>query len=501
MTNIYLALKSIIMTTPRNTILLITGCLWIALNMNAQDNHYAWMQFGSRNSILNSANLSRFEDQSAVIVNPATLSEATQSSFNFSTNAVGFNSINFKNGLGEGFTIKNSSLTILPSLAAGVIKPKKSNKNLVIGYALYTSNTDLLNFSDRVESKIDLINETESPGDENYLAQYNITTNLDEISIVGGVGWNITPFLSLGLSQNFVYRTQEYAQKFSAYAIPDKNSGASVDLTGTNYDYYTRYSKLITYTKIGLNAKMKSWDIGLTASTPTLGIMGTGYILADLSLSNVRLDEDLNVPRKNFLANGEFDKIKATYKYPVNVALGVSRPFGKVRLYGSIAWFGNINTYNILDPGDAGFLQPPSDENVLYTNKVLSLWSTNRTVINWSLAADWMIRDDYHLLFSLRTDEYFSDFIPEQDGFNPAIKQWDNYHFTIGTQRKFGWSEWVVGLRYNYAKRNDYPQPISFTDPSEDNFFRGDISTGTIKSSGLQLMLSYTFTFGNKAEQ
>lgn len=125
MTNIYLALKSIIMTTPRNTILLITGCLWIALNMNAQDNHYAWMQFGSRNSILNSANLSRFEDQSAVIVNPATLSEATQSSFNFSTNAVGFNSINFKNGLGEGFTIKNSSLTILPSLAAGVIKPKK----------------------------------------------------------------------------------------------------------------------------------------------------------------------------------------------------------------------------------------------------------------------------------------------------------------------------------------------------------------------------------------
>ena len=27
-----------------------------------------------------------------------------------------------------------------------------------------------------------------------------------------------------------------------------------------------------------------------------------------------------------------------------------------------------------------------------------------------------------------------------------------------------------MGLRYNYAKRNDYPQPISFSDPSEDNF-------------------------------
>lgn len=480
--------------------LLIAASLVTSLGCLAQDNHYAWMQFGSRNSILNNANLSRFEDQSAVIINPATLSAATQSSFNFSTNAVGFNSIKFKNGLGQGFTVKNSSLTILPSLAAGVIKPKKSNSDLVIGYALYTSNTDLLNFSDRVESRLDLINETESPGDENYLAQYNITTNLDEINIVGGAGWNITPGLSLGLSQNFIYRSQEYAQKFSAYAIPDPGTGATVDLTGTNYDYYTRYSRLITYTRIGLNAKVNKWDLGLTFSTPTLGILGTGYILADLSLSNIRLDEDLNQPRRNFLANGEFDKIKATYKYPVNAALGISRVFGKVRMYGGLSWFGNIDAYNILDPGDAAFLQPPSDQNVLYTSKALSLWSKNRTVINWSIAADWMIRNDYHLLFSLRSDQHHSDFETDQDGFNAAIKLWDNYHFTLGTQRKFGWSEWVVGLRYNHAKRSDYPQPISFTDPSEDNFFRGDLDTGTITSSGLQLMLSYTFTFGNTAK-
>ncbi len=488
------------MKTSSILIPLFLVCMLFEQTGFAQDNHYAWMQFGSRNSILNNANLSRFEDQSAGIINPATLSAATQSSFNFSTNAVGYNNIKFENGLGQGFTVKNSSLTILPSLAAGVIKPKKSKKDMVIGYALYTSNTDLLNFSDRVESRLNLINDTESPGDENYLAQYNINTNLDELNIVGGVGWNLTPALALGISQNFTYRFQEYAQKFSAYAIPDPGTGASVDLTGTNYDYYSRYSKLITYTKIGLKAKLNKWDLGVTIATPTLGIMGTGYILADLSLSNVRLDEDLNQPRRNFLANGEFDKIKATYKYPINAALGISRLMGKVRLYGGLTWYGNIDAYNILDPGDEAFIQPPGEQNVLYTSKALSLWSTNQTVINWSIAADWIIRDDYHLLFSLRSDQYYSDFDPAQDGFNPAIKQWDNYHFTFGTQRKFGWSEWLIGLRYNYAKRNDYPQPISFTDPSEDNFFRGDIKTGTITSNGFQLMLSYTFTFGSSAK-
>ena len=137
------------MNTLWNTIIIIIISLMVVSPVEAQDNHYAWMQFGSRNGILNNANLSQFEDQSAVIVNPATLSEATQSSFNFSTNAVGFNNIKFENGLGEGFTIKNSSLTILPSLAAGVIKPKKSEKNLVIGYALHTNNTDCLLYTSR----------------------------------------------------------------------------------------------------------------------------------------------------------------------------------------------------------------------------------------------------------------------------------------------------------------------------------------------------------------
>jgi hypothetical protein len=481
-------------------LLLTVGLLLgISIDLYAQDNHYAWMQFGSRNGILNNANLSRFEDQSAVIVNPATLSEATQSSFNFSTNAIGFNNIKFENGLGEGFTVKNSSLTLLPSLAAGVIKPKKSNKDLVIGYALYTSNTDLLNFSDRVESREDLINEMESPGEENYLAQYNISTNLDEIAIVGGIGWNLSPGIALGISQNFIYRTQEYAQKFSAYAIADPGTGATVDLTGTNYDYYSKYYKLSTYTKIGMTATFNKWDIGLTISTPTLEIMGSGYILADLSLTNIRTSDDLNTPRSDYLANGEFDKLKVSYKYPMNAALGINRVFGKVRMYGSLSWYGNIKTYDILDPGDAAFIQPPSNDNVLYTGQLLSLWSVNKSVINGSIAADWTIRDDYHLLFSFRTDAYYNEFDKEKDGFNPAIKQWDNYHITIGTQRRFGWSEWIVGLRYNFAKRNDYPQPISFSDPSEGNFFRGEIKTGTIKSSGFQLMLSYTFTFGNTA--
>ena len=66
----------------------------------SQDNHYQYLQMGSKNSIVANAGLSRFEDQSAVIVNPATLSYASGSSFSFNTTAMGISNINFKNGLG-----------------------------------------------------------------------------------------------------------------------------------------------------------------------------------------------------------------------------------------------------------------------------------------------------------------------------------------------------------------------------------------------------------------
>jgi hypothetical protein len=470
--------------------------LWCA-RANAQDNHYAWMQFGSRNSILNNASVCRFEDQSAVIINPATLSAAQVSSFNFNTNAIGINFIKFNNGLGQGFTITNSNLNILPSMASGVIRPKRPASDLVIGYAIYASNMDRLNFSDRTEARFDIIPEEESPGEENYIAQYNIINILDELTITGGLGWKLSDNFSLGVSQNFIYRTQEFSRKYSAYAIPDAASAATVDIVGINSDYYARYYRVLTYTRFGLTARLLKWDLGLTVTTPTLGIMGTGYVLADYGLDNVRSSEDPSAPRESYVANSEFDKLKAKYHYPLHVALGLSRSFGDVRLYGSLFWFSELDRYEILDPDEtAGFIQPPGTQNPLISDEFLNLWSANQGVFNGSISADWTLRPDLHLLGSFRSDGHFGLSDQASEGLNPAIKQWDNYHFTVGAQKIFSWSEIVAGIRYTRGYRNDFPQPISFDDPTEENYFLGERETGTIIANGFQLLLSYTFTFG-----
>jgi hypothetical protein len=478
--------------------LVLLGSLFAFGSSSGQDNHYAWMQYGARNSLLYNAGLSRFEDQSAVIMNPATLSQATNSSFNFNTNAFGFNYVNFKNGLGQGFDLVSSNISVLPSMASGVLKPKRNERDWVLGYALYHSATDALNFTDRAEQKIDLIPEAESPGTENYLSQYQLNYDLDEASIVAGLGWNISDKVALGFSQTFVYRGYDLTDKFTANVVPDLNTGSTVDLVSTDYDVFLKYWKIMTYSKIGVQARAGTWEFGITLTTPSLGIMGGGEMNADLRLVNVNLDDDPSTPRRDYLANGRYEKLKVKFKTPWSLAMGATRRFNKVRIYGGLNLFTSIGEYKIMDPGETAFIQPPSSDNVFATSQLLAVWESRRTVVNGSIAADWSIKNGYHFLASLRSDQQYNSRTGRDEGINLPKKNWDNYHLTFGGQKEFKSSEWFLGLRWNYGRNGNFPQPFSFEDPSEDNFLQGERETGTLTSTGVQLLLSYTFKFANR---
>ena len=368
---------------------------------------------------------------------------------------------------------------------------------MTFGYALYHANTDKLSFSDRTESKLNLVNNVESPGNENYLAQYSLDNRLDEFTTAIGLGWQVSEHINIGLSQSFLYRSMESRESFAAYAIPDPNSGATIDLVGVNLDYYAKYNALSAFTKLGFTYKTAHWDLGLVITSPTLGIFGSGKILADYALSNYRLSQDPSVKRRSFLANGQIEDIKAKYKYPLNVALGASRAFSHCRLYGSVSWYAAISNYTVMDPGTASFVQPPTPDNVFLTTTALSVRSANRTVVNASIAADIELKNS-RLLMSFRNDQHYTDFDPNAKGNDLAVKKWDNWHFTIGNQREFKSSALTLGLRFNYGINSDFPQPASFENPTEGNLLQGTRGKGTMVSKGIQLLLSYSFSLGNK---
>jgi len=461
----------------------------------SQDNHYEFMRMGSRSSILANSGLSRFEDQAAVIANPATLSFANNSSFSFNSTAVGLNSINFENGLGQGFDIKYGTMTVLPTMAAGVLKPKKNKKDWVLGYSLYHSMHDRLRFSDRNIMQTNVINDVASPGNENYLAQYNLSHDLDEVTAVLGLGWNLSDKLALGISQSFTYRSEELNNTFTASAIPLNALTSSVDVVSYSTDFYTNYFKVMAITKVGLAWELEKWNIGLTATLPSLGMFGSGTVMGEGSLTNVHPGGDLTKPRASYFASGSAKKEKATYKKSMALGLGISRPFGNVRLYGAANYYGAVKNYAIMDPGPADFIQPNTAANEAVTADFMRVWAGNRSLLNWSLGADWNYKGTRHMLFSFHTDKQFANLDPEEPGQNLTIKNWDNYHIGVGTQQTFGQSDWVIGLRYSFAKKDDARQPYSFDDPTEGNNLQGEPKTGTVVATSIQLMLSYAFRF------
>jgi hypothetical protein len=472
---------------------LTAGLVFCALATKAQDNHYEFLRTGSRNSILANAGISRFEDQSAVIINPATLSFANNSSFTFNTSAIGTSSIRFDNGLGQGYNIRYGNMTVLPNMAAGVLKPKRKERDWVLGYGIFHRLNDHLRFADRAKYDVDVINNQESPGAENYLAQYNLSHDVEEITAVLGIGWNLSEHLAFGVSQYFTYRSEEFDQRFSASALPYPNSGATMSGMTLNRDFHTNYYKIMAQTKVGLAWNFEKWSVGLTMMLPSLGIMGNGDIYSKAQITNAR--RTTASPRKDYYANGYAEKEKATYKHPLIVGLGVSRPFGQVRMYGAVNYYSKIKNYTIMDPGNVDFIQPSTDSNVIYSSNAMRVLSGNRQVINGSLGADWEFKKDKHLLFSVHSDQQYANIDSAMKGTYLSVKNWNYMHVGVGIAQSIGRSDWVIGLRYSLGGKDDARQPYSFDDPTEGNYLQGDRQTGELRATSFQVMISYAFRF------
>lgn len=472
---------------------LLVAIILLAASAYAQDNHYEYLRPGSRNSILANAGISRFEDQTAVIVNPATLSFANNSSFAFNTTAIGTNNIKFQNGLGQGYDIKYSNMTVLPNMAAGVLKPKSKDRDWVMGYGIYSRLSDKLRFEDRARYDVDVINNSESPGSESYTAQYNLAHDVSEVTGVVGIGWNLSDRFAFGVSQYFTIRDEEYNGSFSASALPYPNAGATMSGVTLGREFYTRYYKVVAQTKVGIAWRLEKWDIGITAMIPSLGIMGNGTVYAKAQLTDVRRTP--TSPRKDYYANGYADKVKATYKMPMTLSAGVSRPFGNVRMYVAANYYSAVKTYSIMDPGNIDFIQPSTDSNVLYSSSAMRVLAGNNSVLNGSIGADWEFKTNKHLLFSFNSDKHYSNLDSTVKGNYLTVKNWDYYHVGIGLSQSIRRSDWVIGLRYSFGGRDDARQPYSFDDPTEDNYLQGNRQTGKLTASSLQISVSYAFRF------
>ena len=474
----------------------LAAVAFLPIFLYGQDNHYESLQLGSRNSVLTGAGVSRWQDQTAVFMNPATLINADYKGITFNTAAIGLNNISFTNGVGKGYDLKSSNFRFLPALVGGDFRAKGSNDRLHFGYAIYHRNRDDLRFTARAEYEANVINETESPGNENYVGQYSIDKSFDETVAVFGLGYKLSDRWSIGGSLQGIYMSSNLIESFNATIITNPAVSPTVDVVSTNEYFNTRVSKAMLQLKLGLAYAHDGWSFGLTMSTPTIGVFGTGEIDANINLNNIRLKNFTN--RRSIFASARLDKLKATYKYPVSFSVGAGKQLSKFYFYGNLSAYMPIEKYVMLDPGNVAFIRPATSDNVLNTPNFLQVWSVNRFVMNGAAGFDWQFREKTRLLMSYALDQHYSETRPDDAGYQLPRKIWNLHHVNTGIQLSQARSEWIIGLQTSFGGDPNFQQPTSFDGPTEDGFLQGKRTTGEVRSTNVGLIVSYSLKFGQK---
>ncbi len=482
-------------------LVLLTGCFCaLCPSLYSQDNHYESLQLGSKNALLSGAALSHWVDPTAVVHNAATMMDAKEAGIAFNSTTGGFDKIRFDNGLGEGVDIKTSDFQLYPGLIAADLPLFKQADKYRLGIAIFARVSDRTRFTNRGTRTDNIINDVEMPGSETYIGQYTLDIDVRETTAAMGWATRLSEHWSAGVTAMALIRNQRYRENFNANAIADPALSPTVDVVSSESDISMKLNYILLQMKGSLAWKNGPWNLGFVLTAPSMKLYSGGDMLAQIELTNIRPIDSLN--RRSYFASTYLEKLKPKFKYPISLSVGVSRSFENVVLSAAGTFYGNIDRYLVVDPGDASFLQPPTENNIIYTQRFLEVWASNRPLVNSSISAEWMLNPRTSLMGGLRTDLHYAEFIePIPLGFQLPKKIWNRYHFNVGASLNGKRSRWIFGVQYSHGQADDYLQPYSFDGAAENNLLQGVRSKGNIRANGLTGIVSFLFYVNRPTEE
>lgn len=461
--------------------------------LRAQDNHYEGLNLGFRNSILSGAGISRWIDQTAVVNNAATIMNADNAGFTFSSTTGGFDLIRFKDALGNDIDIQADDAQLYPGLLAADLPVFRNRAKHRLGIAVFNRISDRTRFTQRVDQAVHVINDLEAPGSETFIGQYVLDIELRETNAALAWATRLNEHWSAGLTAMALLRTHRYRENASVNLIADPTQQPTVDVVSAESDISLKMSPSMLQLRGSLAWKKGPWSAGFVLTLPSVLVLSSGDMIAQISLNNVRADS--LSPRRSYFASAYLEKQKPVFKYPLSCSVGLSRAFESGALVSASAtWNGAISRYAIFDPGDTPFLQPPSEENLIFSQRFLEVWSSNRALVNGAISAEMPLSPVFSLLGGIRSDLHYAQIQdPRPPGFQLAKKIWNRYHLSAGAAIQKRRSHWIIGLQYTHGGSKNYPQPFNFDGIADNQFLQGQRSRGEVVQRGIMGTVSFQF--------
>lgn len=457
----------------------------------AQDSNYWANQYGSRSALMGGAVVGGVRDTSAGYYNPGALGFIEDTSINVSGNAYSYGKLSLENGTGTGEDIESSSVQATPTMLSGIYKLDNSHEH-TFGYTFLTRTDVSHKFTGRVDRRQNVLQDSYSPGDEEFIGQTNLDYSVKEYWLGGSYAYKISNNISLGATLFGGLRSGKGTNLYFARAVTEDGDLSSVSSTNT-YDYYN----LRGFGKFGAAADFKPLKLGLTFTTPSFDIAGDGEVTTDITLNDVYLTDETGSEFVSVTGNDRQDGLDAKVKSPFSVALGAEYEIESTKTTIGLTseYFDSLGTYSVISPTERAFLRPSTTDFGVSNRDFLQIYSAADRVLNTALAVEQPIDEKWKGYLSFRADKSYAKFDNDALGDNANLAKYNLYHVVLGTSYRTDKSETSVGLQYSYGKNDSVQQDTDFATANEDNLFQGEEKETDLDYRAIALILGYTYFF------
>lgn len=454
----------------------------------SQDTHHWNNQFGTRAALLGGAVLTDTIDNAGVYYNPGNLAFLDTTTLSINANLYGLENIKIENALGQRADFKGLQFNTVPLLISGSIK-NKSDWN--ISYGLLTPVSFKFNGVARVNDYFDLIDEAESPGEEELVAESGLNSQVQETMVTLGIGKKIGPSLGFGISLLNTLRNVNFNYRFNAKTLT--NDENHIILARTQ-NQFAQYFSIRTALKVGINYQKGSWGYGLTMTSPGIPFLGSGTVAKDLTLVNLKPPG--SDTRTSAFASDRQEKLKAKYKSPLEIGAGIHKKLNQSQISLNITYFGGIDPYHIINAESGTFIRPNVDALGIGSEQFLNVETAMKSVTNFALGYENKVKENLTLMGSFRTDySYYDPDLIYSKQLVTEFTQWDIYHISFGGIIDKQRSSLTIGLVYSFGSTNQFYQDNSFNESNIKTPLEGSLVITKANYSNIGLLIGYSFSF------
>ncbi len=467
----------------------LLALLLICAGLSAQDNHYWTHQFGTRSALMGGAVIGGVSDTSAVYYNPARLGWVNNDSLKVSADGYQLSILTLTDGAGAGRNITSTQGDIVPLTGSGVFLFEQANIGL--GFQILARQFFNARASTRVERRDNVIEDTRSPGNEHYIGSFQFDTSTEEYWAGLGFGWAITDWLAIGITHWGALRFETRGVNITTRAVNDTGQTFGAG-NAAGWDVWN----VRMLWKAGISMQFDGLKMGMTLTTPSLNMFGSGTVWQQISVDD--LDIDGNGSSDEFEANDRRDGVATEVRSPLSIASGVEYDFGPVLLGFAWEWFLPVGRYKVAAPqGDKAFIIGPFPSQS--SRKLLTVHDGKRGAFNGVIGMEARFHANWTGFWSMRTDAN-ADYLGFGNDLHLGMATWNLFHFATGisfTTRQDDNSpkhELMLGLQFALGSGTTQ-QPINFDNPREDELLTGYRKRIDISYFSVSLLVGYTYYF------